>query len=135
MKSKWFGIMFFLILAGCGGGGSNSTSPPPTMNGTWTFTAKSTVFGLTVTGTGTILQTGNSLSGTLALVGSPCATSAALTGSANGTSLNFQIVETGQAVGFVGNATADFSSASGTYSAQAGGCTDGDSGTWTATKS
>jgi hypothetical protein len=137
MKSKYAPFLFIVILAGCGGGGggqSGSIYNPPSMAGTWKFTGTSKVFNLTFTGIGVIQQTGGSLSGELALTGTPCAATATLTGTANGTILNFQIEESQEAVGFVGTASADFSSASGTYNAQAGGCTNGDNGTWTGTK-
>ncbi len=107
---------------------------PSTLTGTWQFTAVSSIFPITTTGTGTLQQNGTSVTGQLTLSGTPCATTAALTGTINGTNLTFQLNENGQPVSFTGTANANLTSASGNYSAQAGGCTSGDFGTWTAAK-
>lgn len=124
------------FLSGCGGGSSSSSqqSAPVNLAGNWQFTAKSTPFGITVVGNGSIQQNGSSISGQLSLSGTPCATTASLSGTITGTSLNFQIQEGSQPVSFTGTAAANGSSASGTYTAPSGGCTNGDFGTWTGTR-
>jgi len=118
-----------LFLASCGGKSSS-----PTLSGTWQLTAVSTTFVLTVTGNGTIQQNGSSVTGQLTLSGTPCATTAALSGNISGTTVTLQLQENGQAVNLTGTANANFSSLSGNYTAPSGGCTNGDSGTWSATK-
>jgi hypothetical protein len=124
-------IAMLCLLNACGGGSSSSQS---NMSGNWTVTAASSVFGVTGIATGKLTQSGNSVIGSLTLNGTPCATTAALTGTVNGTNLALQIDESGQTVTLTGTASAGFTSASGTYVAPAGGCTNGDSGTWTAAK-
>jgi hypothetical protein len=104
------------------------------MTGSWQFSATSTPYGIVSTGTGSLQQSGSSLSGQLSLSGTPCATSASLTGSVSGTSLSFEILEGSQPIQFTGTANASLSSASGTYTAAPGGCADSDYGTWAAVK-
>ena len=127
-------LVLCALTVGCGGGTMNSSSGSANFTGTWQFTGDSTAFVLTFTGNGSLQQSGNSVTGQLSLSGSPCATSAALNGRANGTGLTFQLQEGNQAVSFTGTADSSFSSASGNYTAPAGGCLNGDMGTWTATK-
>lgn len=128
-------LVLCLLLSGCGSGSSYSTAPPPSLTGNWTFTAASAAFpGVVTTGAGQIVQTGNSFSGTLILTGSPCSSSGAFNGTLAGTALNATLDENGQAVTFVGTASSDLSSASGTYTAASGGCTNGDKGTWTGSR-
>lgn len=120
-------------LAGCGGVTFQS---PVTLNlsGTWQFAIHSNKTGTTVTGTGALQQNGSALSGQLTLSGTPCATVAAFTGSVNGTNLSFQLQEGTQPVAFSGTVGINAVSASGNYTAPSGGCTNGDAGTWTASK-
>lgn len=66
--------------------------------------------------------------------GTPCARAAALTGAVNGTTFNFQLQEGSQAVSFTGTVASNGASAAGSYTAPSGGCTNGDAGTWTASK-
>jgi uncharacterized protein (TIGR03437 family) len=108
-----------------------TSSTPGNMAGSWQFTAQSSIFGLSFSVTGQIAQTGNDVSGQLEISGTPCATSAAFNGTVSGTSaLTMNLNENGQVVVFSGTLASDGNSASGTYSAPSGGCTNGDKGTW-----
>jgi len=126
--------------AACGGGGANSgTSTPittatPNIAGNWTFTATSSSFGTQYSGVGTVAQNGSTMSAALALSGTPCASSAALSGSLNGDSITMTLNENGQVVTLTGTVASNGNSASGSYSAAAGGCTNGDMGTWAGTR-
>jgi autotransporter translocation and assembly factor TamB len=101
------------------------------MAGSWQFTAQSSIFGLSFSVTGKIAQIENDVSGQLEITGTPCATSAAFNGTVSGTSaLTMNLNENGQVVVFSGTLASDGNSASGTYSAPSGGCTNGDKGTW-----
>jgi uncharacterized protein (TIGR03437 family) len=108
------------------------TSPTSAnMTGSWQFVAQSSVFGLSFSVTGQIEQVGNNISGQLTISGTPCATSAAFNGTVSGTSaLTMNLNENGQVVVFSGTLSSDGNSASGTYSAPSGGCTNGDRGAW-----
>jgi hypothetical protein len=128
-----FGLLV-LFLSACGGGGSQPVNTPLNLTGKWQFTAKSMLVSLTVVGDGSLSQIGTHLSGQFSLSGTPCATTAGLEGTLMGTTLNFLLQEGSQAVSFRGTVTADGRSASGTYSAPSGECTQGDFGSWTATK-
>ena len=106
-------------------------STPGNMAGSWQFTAQSSIFGLSFSVTGKIAQIENDVSGQLEITGTPCATSAAFNGTVSGTSaLTMNLNENGQVVVFSGTLASDGNSASGTYSALSGGCTNGDKGTW-----
>jgi hypothetical protein len=124
--------LLMVTLAGCGG---LSLQSPVVLNlsGTWQFVIHSNS-GTTATANGTLVQNGTSLTGQLALSGAPCATTAAFTGAISGTTLNFQLQEGNQAVLFSGSVSVNGTSASGKYAAPSGGCTNGDMGTWAATK-
>jgi hypothetical protein len=122
-----------IIVTGCGGGMNMGTSP--SFTGTWQFTGDSSVAALHFTGTGKLQQNGSSVTGNIdPLSGTPCATSAALNGTVSGTNLAFQINENGQITNLTGMINQQFTSASGTYAAPFGGCTNGDQGTWSGTK-
>ena len=131
-KMKWTAgvVALALFMAGCGGNNKQTSS----LTGNWQLTAHSTVFGLTVTGSGALSQLGNSVAGQVSLSGTPCATTAAVSGSVSGTTVTLQLQEGSQAVNFTGAANSGFTSISGSYTAPSGGCTNGDSGTWSATK-
>ena len=120
--------------------------PPSSVAGYWSFLAQSSIYtvlncqsgGCTTvpaqfSAAGTLNQNGNSFSGTLTISGSPCVSSANMTGSISVNSLNASLNEGGQIVMFTGTITG--SSASGNYVTPAGGCTNGDYGVWTATRS
>jgi streptogramin lyase/single-stranded DNA-binding protein len=102
--------------------------------GNWQITSSSSVYGIVSTATGWITQSGNNLSGTMTLSGTPCATSGALTGTLSGNSLSLDLNENGQHVILTGTLAANGNSASGTYAAPEGGCTAGDRGTWSGTR-
>jgi hypothetical protein len=102
--------------------------------GFWTFTAQSTIYGFQSSASGQLTQTGTSISGQLSLNGTPCATSAAVSGTVSGSSLSMNLNENGQLVMFLGSVSSDNNSASGTYSAPPGGCTNSDAGTWAGTR-
>jgi hypothetical protein len=105
-------------------------APPTGFTGYWTLTAQSSLYGFQSSASGQVTQSGNSISGQLTLSGTPCAISAALSGTVFGTSLSMSLNENGQLLTFSGSVSSDGNSASGTYVAPAGGCTNGDSGTW-----
>jgi len=104
------------------------------LGGNWTFVARSTLFGFQSGASGLLTQNGNTISGQLSLTGTPCASSAIVTGTITGTSISMALNENGQTVIFTGTLSADGDSASGTYVAPPGGCTNGDYGTWSGTK-
>jgi hypothetical protein len=126
------GIILICSLMACGSG-SNSNSNP--LSGTWQFTGHSEASGSTFTGTAAIQQNGNSLGGTITLDGSPCGTSATISGSVSGTAVTIDEDLNGQQVNLSGMLNAQNTSMSGNYTAPSGGCTNGDYGTWSATKS
>ena len=107
---------------------------PTGLTGYWTFTAQSNVYGFQSSASGQLTQSGNTISGQLSLSGTPCATSAAASGTVSGSALSMTLNENGQLVTFSGSVSSDGNSASGTYVAPSGGCTNGDSGTWAGTR-
>jgi hypothetical protein len=128
VKRTVFAVLLSAILVGCGG----SSSPTINLSGTWQLSAQSQTFNTAVTGTAIIQQSGSTLSGTVGLTGSPCASTAALKGSLSGSTMIFTLTEGSQAVNFQGNVSG--TTISGTYAAPVGGCTNGDTGTWSATQ-
>jgi hypothetical protein len=132
-----FALLAVAVTAGCGSGSSSSTSPGQiSIAGNWQFTVAS-VHGGTANGTGTLTQSGATFSGTLALTsatGPVCAASATISGTISGTNFTASLDENGQAVGLTGTVASDGSSVSGTYTAPAGGCTNGDTGTFSGTR-
>jgi hypothetical protein len=130
MEKTLLVLLMCASLAGCGG----SSSSGPNLSGNWQFTANSTAFGLTVTGSGTFRQSGSSVTGSVTLSGTPCATTAAVTGSISGATVTLQLQEGTQPVNFTGTVNSSLNSISGTYTAPSGGCTNGDFGTWSATR-
>ena len=129
MKRSILAVLISALLIGCGG---SSSTPTPNVSGTWQFSALSQAFNTTVTGTLIMQQSGSALSGAAGLSGSPCATTAALKGTLNGSTLNFTLTEGSQAVTFQGNVSG--TTMAGIYFAPSGGCTAGDTGTWSATQ-
>jgi hypothetical protein len=138
VKERLVLVTVFVFLIGCGGGSSGGSqsqqATPVNIAGDWQITAKSTVFGFSATVTGFVNQSGGTISGQLAISGSPCAVSATMAGTVSGTAVTIQIDENGQPVTLSGTASVDGNSASGTYTATTGGCLNGDTGTWTATR-
>ncbi len=117
----------FVLAFGCNGGNSSSSGQID-IAGNWQFTFVSTLVG-TGSGSGTITQSGSSFSGTLTLTNA-CAGSGPISGTVSGTTLSATLTENGQAVNLTGTVASNGESANGTYTSAAGGCTDGDSGTW-----
>ena len=125
-------------ISGCGGGyGSSSNSQTGgLLAGNWMFTYVSSKSG-SVTASGTLTQTGNSVSGTVTITGS-CATSGIIKGTISGYSFTGTITETSpETISVTGNIAANGSTASGTYqvTTATGACAaaSGDSGTWSGT--
>jgi hypothetical protein len=113
---------------------SLASAPPTGLSGYWTFAAQSSVYAFESEASGQLTQSGNNISGQLSLSGTPCASSAALSGTVSGNSLSMTLNENGQLVTFSGSVSSDSNSASGTYVAPPGGCTNGDYGTWSGVK-
>jgi hypothetical protein len=144
-------MVFFLLTAsicgfqqGCGTGGSPSAAtapvqiPSPTpinIAGNWTILSASSKSVAQRTFTGPVGQNGSSISGSLSISGSPCAQTGTLTGAVNASSITASLMENGQPVSLAGTVSSDGNSASGSYSAAVGGCTNGDVGTWSGTRS
>ena len=126
------GIACLCFVSACGGGREPSSL---NMNGRWSFSATPAVaFPVNETAMGQLTQNGNSVTGIFALTQFPCAASATLTGTVTGTMLSLQFNENGQSVVFTGKVNSKFTFASGRYFAPSGGCTNGETGMWFATK-
>jgi hypothetical protein len=123
-------VVVTLLAVGCNSSGSGG-SGVINMAGAWNFSTSSTRG--TTTGTGTLAQSGSSISGTLALTGA-CAASAPLSATLSGNNISATLTENGQVVNLTRTVTSDGGSANGNYTSAAGGCTNGDAGTWTATR-
>jgi hypothetical protein len=128
-----------VVQSGCGGGGgagssSNQNGQVLNLAGNWQANTVSSL-GYDTSLSGTLTQTGSQLSGNMTIVGSPCATVGALSGTISGSSVSLSLTEGAQTVPLSGTASADGNSISGTYQAPNGGCTNGDSGTFSATRS
>jgi hypothetical protein len=128
-------LLLMVVTVGCGGGGSGSSQGSAVLNlaGTWQASTNSAL-GYNTFLSGTLTQTGNQISGTMSISGSPCASSGALSGSVSGLSVTMSLIEGSQSISLSGTAAQDGNSMTGTYQAPSGGCTNGDYGTWTATK-
>jgi hypothetical protein len=140
--TKMLGV---LLLCGClAGCGSRSA---PNLTGNWQFTLKSSANGSTYNGTASITQSGpdqsegaggleRMVNGTLNFANNPCATSAPLSGTINGSNVILSVIEGGQPVSLTGSVNAASTAMSGDYTAPVGaGCTNGDFGSWAASKS
>ena len=136
MKALFTLLTTAILLAALSGCSGVTFQSPVNLNlaGTWQFTFHSSTAGMTATGTVPLQQNGTTLSGQMTLSGAPCATTAVLTGAISGTRINFQLQEGTQPVNFTGSIAASGNSASGTYASPSGGCTNGDTGTWSASK-
>jgi len=137
-------VGLYSIQNGCGYAASPTSSssgaastPTPAVNiaGDWSFATTSSKSTTQSTIAGNIVQSGSSISASLNIQGSPCGTTASLSGSVSAMAVTASMIESGQTVTLAGTVAADAKSASGTYSAPAGGCLNGDSGTWTGSKS
>jgi hypothetical protein len=128
-------LILLCSLMGCGSSSSNSgSSQNLNLSGDWQITGHSTLFDFTDTGSAVLQQSGSSVTGTVTLSGTPCASTATVSGSVSGTALTFQVMEGTQPVNFTGTVNAAGTSMSGNYTAPSGGCTNGDYGTWSASK-
>ena len=118
-----------VLFAACG------SSSKPNLTGTWTFSAQSAAFNYSFSGSATIQQDNQSLVGTMTLTGSPCATTASLQGSLTNSNVTLQEIapETFNVLATL-TGSVNHGSLSGNYSSPSVGCTNGDFGTWTATK-
>jgi hypothetical protein len=129
-------------LAGCASSATNSTA---SLTGNWQFTFKSSANGGTYTGTASITQGGfvNSLgsgtedtvTGTVTFANATCATVAPLSGTISGSKVIFTVTEATESVTLTGSVNASFTAMSGNYATPSGGCTSGDFGSWSASKS
>ncbi len=121
-------------LAACGGcGGSSQSAQVLNLGGFWQ-TSTISALGYDTFLAGNLTQTGSRISGTLTIYGSPCATSGTLTGTISGSTVTMSLTEGLQIASLTGTATSDGNSITGTYQTPSGGCTNGDSGTFTATR-
>jgi hypothetical protein len=152
LSAKGLALYLLLVMAGlvalqqgCGiaGGSSASVSasipaptpiPPANIAGGWSISTTSSKFPAQTTIAGTIAQNGSNISGSLDVSGSSCAKAAILSGSLNANAISASLTENGQIVALTGNVSPDANSASGSYTAESGGCTNGDAGTWTASR-
>jgi hypothetical protein len=132
MKIK--ALLGAVLLAGlftaCGNGNTTKAS---NLTGTWAFTAQSMPFNYTFTGSAIIQQTNQALMGTMTLVGSPCGTVETLQGSFVNNEVTLQEFSGSTLATLIGNFNKD-GSISGKYTSPLVGCTNGDFGTWKATK-
>jgi uncharacterized protein (TIGR03437 family) len=127
-----YAILSFLLLIAAGAGRAQQVT---NMAGNWQITALSTPYGLNISATGPVGQTGTLVTGQLTATGTPCATVTPFSGTLTGASLRLNVNVGGQTVVYSGTVAASGNSASGTYSAPEGGCTAGDFGTWSGTRS
>ena len=140
---KMLGVLLLCgCLAGCG-----SSSETLNLTGNWQFTLKSSLSGNTYTGTASITQSSGppdslgagsqerTLTGTMNFANDPCATAAPLSGSISGSNVILTATEGGLPLSLTGNVNAASTAMSGDYTASYGGCTNGDFGSWAASKS
>ena len=124
-------LIYCACLVSCSGG----TNVGQSLSGPWKFTSTSTAAdGGSIAGTFILTQTGSSVTGSVILTGTPCATSTSLTGNISQSTIGFFVLEGSQSVNFAGQVNDGFTTISGNYSAPDGGCTNGDHGTWSASK-
>jgi len=104
------------------------------VSGNWQFSAKSTNHALQYSATGPVTQSGNNIAGYLTISGNPCRASATFSGTLSGNTVTMTEDVSAQSVVFTGTVSADGSSVTGSYTAPTGGCTRGDTGTWSGTR-
>jgi hypothetical protein len=125
-------VLSFILLCCLIGCGSGSSNPTPSVGGNWQFSGHSTVSGQDITGSTTIQQKGSSITAGITIVnGATCTPMAASLASITGTTITIQMSVGNQALDMTGTINLAGNSASGNYT---GGCTTGDYGTWSATK-
>ena len=126
-------------ISGCGGYGNSSNSQTAaSMAGKWQFAyTSSTNSSMSLSGTGTLTQTGNSFSGILSITGA-CTTSGTISGTLSGLSLTGTLTGTNLTISVTGTVVSSYNSASGSYhvTMATGACAavNGDSGMWTGTR-
>lgn len=115
--------------------------PPSNIAGNWTFSTKSSVYPLQTTIAGAVAQSGANFSGSLNISGTTCdpAGTGSVSGTMTGSSMTASLVENeadnnSQTISLNGTVSPDGNSASGSYAAAQGGCTNGDTGTWAGTR-
>src|SRR4029077_14802187 len=113
---------------------SGTRSTPTNIAGNWNISTTSTKFLNQTALSGAIVQNGSNISGSLNISGSPCALVGGVTGTVNARSITASLNEDGQLLILAGIVSADGNSASGIYTAPAGGCTNGDAGTWSGSR-
>ena len=142
-----------VCMLGCGGSEFRfgNSRRLPNLSGKWNVTANSTAMSQQFQGIADLAQVNHGLQGTLTNLFTYCAASATLGGvlspnrAFDATAVNSygvaavlqEAVGPGsapQAIQFLGSASADGTHMSGVYTADAGSCTAGDSGTWVANK-
>jgi hypothetical protein len=130
MKSLTLILLTSAVLAtGCGG-----TPQAANMSGNWHFFVTSQkLVGSTGTGSGALVQSGQTVSGTPNFTGA-CTTTTPFAGTLQGNTVAFQLTEHGQTASFTGSISNNSSHASGSWMTTLGGCVDGDFGTWFADK-
>jgi hypothetical protein len=139
---KLMPIVALLAIApslGCSSGGGSSGGTTAQVQGKWSATSTSTKFpGISGTLDANIHQTGTSISAPqleTILISPPCSNgNESLIGTVSGNTVTITLLEGGQQVHLTGTVSADGQSIGGSYTADAGGCLNGDGGTWSARK-
>jgi len=112
---------------------SCGSSSSQNLTGAWQFTVSSAVLAdTTYVGNATLAQNGKNVTGNVTFSNNPCATTGPITGTVNGLAVNLQVTEGSQIVIFNGTINSTFTTLTGNYTAPAGGCLDGDYGSWSA---
>lgn len=151
---KWaLGIALFFVVGMIGCGGSEyrfgNARTLPNLSGSWTFTAQSQTMPQQFQGTAEVAQSNLGLQGSVNNLFVYCAPNANLSAVMTPTqpfvstsvtsyslvvTLQENVTGRPQTIVLQGSSSADGTHMSGTYTAYAGGCTNGDSGAWTANK-
>ncbi len=126
-------------ISGCGYMAPNNSQTAASMAGNWQFTFTSSKgASMSLSGTGTLSQTGSSFSGTVSITGA-CATSGTISGTLSGLSItNVTLTGANLTISGTGTVASNYNSASGMYQVTmaSGACMalNGDRGTWTGTR-
>ena len=134
-------VVIFLgcSISGCGYTAPNNSQTAASMAGNWQFTYTSSKgASMSLSGTGTLSQTGSSFSGTLSITGA-CATSGTMSGTLSGLSItNGTLTGAILTINVTGSTVSNYNSASGSYQVMmaSGACAAlvGDSGAWTGSR-
>ena len=140
MKSfVWIAVVICLgcSISGCGYMAPNNSQTAASMAGNWQFRYTSSKgASMSLSGTGTLTQTGSSFSGTLSITGA-CVTSGTISGTLSGLSItNGTLTGSNLTISVPGTVASSYNSASGMMyqvTMASGACIalSGDSGTWT----